>query len=88
MKFEYGLYIKVYMCVCVCVCSVMSDSLQSHGLYVTHQATLSMRYPRQEHWSGLPFPSPLQYMDIKFPQEVNGIVNMLEKSPYSKEMNA
>ena len=26
-------------------------------------------------------------MDIKFPQEVNGIVNVLEKS-YSKEMNA
>ena len=42
---------------------------------------------RAKHWSGLPFPSPLQYMDIKFPQEVNGIVNVLEKS-YSKEMNA
>ena len=22
------------------------------------QAPLSMRFPRQEHWSGLPFPSP------------------------------
>ena len=21
-------------------------------------ATLSMRFPKQEHWSGLPFPSP------------------------------
>ena len=31
----------------------MSDSLQSHG-----QATLSMGFPRQEYWSGLPFLSP------------------------------
>ena len=23
-----------------------------------HQASLSMGFPRQEHWSGLPFPSP------------------------------
>ena len=25
---------------------------------VAHQAPLSMRFPRQGHWSGLPFPSP------------------------------
>ena len=25
---------------------------------VTRQAPLSMQFPRQEHWSGLPFPSP------------------------------
>ena len=25
---------------------------------VAHQAPLSMGYPRQEYWSGLPFPSP------------------------------
>ena len=25
---------------------------------VAHQAPLSMRFPRQEHCSGLPFPSP------------------------------
>ena len=25
---------------------------------IVHQAPLSMRFPRQEHWSGLPFPSP------------------------------
>ena len=34
--------------------SVMSDSLQPHGLY---QAPLSMRFPRQEYWSELPFPT-------------------------------
>ena len=26
---------------------------------VAHQAPLSMGFPRQEYWSGLPFPSPL-----------------------------
>ena len=25
---------------------------------VATQASLSMGFPRQEHWSGLPFPSP------------------------------
>ena len=25
-----------------------------------HQAPLSLRFSRQEHWSGLPFPSPMQ----------------------------
>ena len=25
---------------------------------VTHQAPLSMKFSRQEYWSGLPFPSP------------------------------
>ena len=26
----------------------------------THQATPSLGFSRQEHWSGLPFPSPMQ----------------------------
>ena len=26
--------------------------------YVAHQAPLSMGFPRQEYWSGLPFPTP------------------------------
>ena len=38
--------------------SVMSDSLQSHGLYVACEAPLSMEFSRREYWSGLPFPSP------------------------------
>ena len=42
----------------MCVsCSVMSDSLQPPWT-VAHQATLSLAFPRQEYWSGLPFPSP------------------------------
>ena len=38
--------------------SVMSDSLRPMGLTVAHQAPLSMAFPRQEHWSELPFPPP------------------------------
>ena len=45
-------------CSTVLSCSVMSDSLQPHGLYVARQAPLSMGFSRQESWSGLPFPSP------------------------------
>ena len=34
----------------------MSDSVTPWT--VAHQAPLSMGFPRQEHWSGFPFPSP------------------------------
>ena len=37
-------------------CSVMSVSLPPTGLY--HQPPLSMVFPRQEYWTGFPFPSP------------------------------
>ena len=40
----------------MCAHSVMSDSATPWT--VAHQAPLSMRFPRQEYWSGLPFPSP------------------------------
>ena len=30
---------------------------------VAHQAPLSMGFPRQESWSGLPFPSPGDFPD-------------------------
>ena len=36
--------------------SVMSDSFASPWT-VGHQAPLSMRFPRQEYWTGVPFPS-------------------------------
>ena len=38
----------------VCVSHlVMSHILQRYGLYVAHQALLSMGFSRQEYWSGL-----------------------------------
>ena len=36
---------------------VVSDSFATLRT-VAHQAPLSMRFPRQEYWSGVPFPSP------------------------------
>ena len=34
--------------------------------YLVHQAPLSMGFPRQEYWSGLPFPFPiLNYLPVK-----------------------
>ena len=41
--------------VCVCVCSVVPDSATPWT--VAHQLPLSMGFPKQEYWSGLPFPS-------------------------------
>ena len=40
------------------VTSVVFDSLWPHGLYVVHQAPLSMGFSRQEYWSELPCPPP------------------------------
>ena len=37
-------------------CSVVPDSATPWT--VAHQAPLSMGFPSQEYWSGLPFPSP------------------------------
>ena len=44
------------MAVLLFSCSVMSDSFVTPWT-VAHQAPLPMRLPRQEYWSGLPFPS-------------------------------
>ena len=48
-------------------CQVMSNSFGT-PLTVAHQAPLSMGSPRQEYWSGLPFPPPGDLLDprIKF----------------------
>ena len=45
------------MC-CVHNCSIVSNSLQLHGLYADRQAPLSMEFSKQESWSGFPFPPP------------------------------
>ena len=31
---------------------------------VAHQAPLSMRFPRQEYWNGLPFPPPEDFPNL------------------------
>ena len=39
----------------MCLCLNVSDFLQPYGAC---QASLSMGFPRQEYWSGLPCPLP------------------------------
>ena len=39
------------------VCSIMSNSFATPWT-VAHQASLSKGFPKQEYWSGLPFPTP------------------------------
>ena len=44
---------------CACMLSRFSCIQLFATLWtVAHQAPLSMGFPRQEYWSGLPFPSP------------------------------
>ena len=38
-------------------CYVVSDSLVTPWT-VAHKAPLSMGFPKQEYWNGLPFPTP------------------------------
>ena len=50
-------------CVCVCVCVCELSQLSRVQLFATlwnvlGQAPQSMRFSRQEYWSGLPFPLP------------------------------
>ena len=42
----------------LCGGQVLSDSCDPIQLYIADQAPLSMEFPRQEYWSGLPFPPP------------------------------
>ena len=72
----------VYVCVCLraCVhmqanvCSVPQSCLFATPWTVVHQAPLSIGFPRQEYWNGLPFPSP---GDLPHP----GIEHMSPMSP-------
>ena len=42
----------------VVVQSLSRVQLSATQWTIAHQALLSMGFPRQEYWSGLPFPSP------------------------------
>ena len=53
--------------ICVPVQSLSPVQLFATPWTVAHQAPLSMRFPRQEYWSGLPFPSPGNLPDPGIP---------------------
>ena len=46
-------------CCCCCAASVVSNSVQPH------QAPPSLGFSRQEHWSGLPLPSPMHAKSLQ-----------------------
>ena len=50
-------FITLYVS-CVCTCMLSHVWSFATPWTVTPQAPLSMRFSRQEYWSGLPFPSP------------------------------
>ena len=49
------------LCMCVQLLSCVQHFVAPWT--VTHQAPLSMAFPRQECWSGLPFPTPGDLLD-------------------------
>ena len=54
-SFSHGLFIFLFCCCCLVaqLCPILCDSMDGN-----HQAPLSMGFLRQEHWGGLPCPSP------------------------------
>ena len=59
-----------FVCVCACVCAMLSHvPLFATPGTVARQAPLSMGFPRQEYWSGLPFPSPGNLPDLRIEPE-------------------
>ena len=48
----------------VCVCMLSHVQLFVTPWTVAHQSFLSMGFPRQEYWSGLPFPLPGDLSDL------------------------
>ena len=54
-----GTILSVSRTLCVCMCELLSCvQLFVTPWTVAHQARLSMGFPRQKYWSGLPCPSP------------------------------
>ena len=50
-------WVYIYMLCALLSCLVVSNSFVTPWT-ITQQASLSMGFPKQEYWSGLPFPTP------------------------------
>ena len=63
------------------ICAMFSHSVVSNSCdlmdYIAHQAPLSMWFPRQEYWSGLPSPSPGDFPDPRI-EPVSPIYSALQ----------
>ena len=76
---------SIILCVYVCAmlsCSVVSNSVQPHGLQPT-SLLCSWGFSRQEYWSGLPCPPPgdLPNPGIKLRSPVLQVDSLLTESP-------
>ena len=60
--------LNVCVCVCVCVCARVLSHVRLFATpwTVAHQTPLSMGFPRQEYWSGLPLPPPGNLLNLDF----------------------
>ena len=58
VTFHQELFTQITICLIVCCCSVAKLCTTLRCQTLVRQAHLSMRFSRQEYWSGLPFPSP------------------------------
>ena len=60
--------------ICICVLSLSHVRLfQPHVLFTAHQSPLSMGFPKQEYWSGLPFPPPEDLPNPEIKPEISCI---------------
>ena len=67
---DLGSFERIILCVCVCVCVCVLSRFIHAWLsailwIVVCQASLSMRFSRQEYWSGLPCPGDLSSPGIE-----------------------
>ena len=53
-----SIYLYIYICYCCCLLTKLYLTLFATPWTVTPPVPLSMGFPRQEYWSGLPFSSP------------------------------
>ena len=59
-----SLYSFVFPCCCCYLVAKSCLTLCNPMNCIAHQAPLSMGFSRQEYWSGLPFPSPGDLLDL------------------------
>ena len=52
------------VCLCACVQLLSHDQLVVTPSTIVPQVPVSMQFPRQEYWSGLPFPTPGDLPDL------------------------
>ena len=63
------------------VCALSHVPLFATQWTVACQAPLSMGFPRQEHWSGLPFPSPLTHHAAAAAKSLQTLCDPIDGSP-------